>query len=177
GYLMVGMVAARHVSADPGMAGILFYLIAYILMNLGAFIAVTLASGTGRDRVDIASYAGMGFQHPLLAAALAVCMFSLAGIPLTAGFMGKFYVFGAAIKIGYVGLAIIAVLNSVLSFYYYLRVVVVLYMFEKSSNDPCDRFSLSAIFALAIAVAGTLLLGVAPGSLMAAAMAAAAFIP
>jgi len=91
--------------------------------------------------------------------------------------MGKFYVFGAAIKIGYVGLAIIAVLNSVLSFYYYLRVVVVLYMFEKSSNDPCDRFSLSAIFALAIAVAGTLLLGVAPGSLMAAAMAAAAFIP
>ena len=119
----------------------------------------------------------MGFQRPLLAAALAVCIFSLAGIPPTAGFMGKFYVFTAAVKSGHVWLAVIAVLNSVLSLAYYLRIIVVLYMREDAAENLCGRFSAPAVLALAVAAVATLLLGLAPGSLMAAAKAATAFIP
>lgn len=177
GYLMVGMAAARHAPSDPAMAGILYYLVAYSLMTLGAFVAVTLVSNTERERVAIDSYAGMGFQRPLLAAALAVCIFSLAGIPPTAGFMGKFYVFTAAVKSGHVWLAVIAVLNSVLSLAYYLRIIVVLYMREDAAENLCGRFSAPAVLALAVAAVATLLLGLAPGSLMAAAKAATAFIP
>jgi len=158
GYILVAMVAA----SELGTASVLYYLLAYAFMNLGAFGVVILYGRKGEENIQIGDYSGMASKYPLLAAAMAIFMFSLAGIPPTAGFVGKFYIFSSAIKAGYIGLAIIGVLNSALSVYYYLRVTVMMYM--RNSEKELGRLDLSPTMAIAliIAVLGTLQIGITP---------------
>ncbi|MFH1626355.1 MAG: NADH-quinone oxidoreductase subunit N [Pseudomonadota bacterium] len=158
GYIMIGMVAA----SELGTASILFYMLAYTFMNLGAFGVVILYGRKGEENLDINNYAGMGSRYPALALLMAVFMFSLAGIPPTAGFVGKFYVFSAAVKAGYIWLAIIGVMNSLVSVYYYLRVTVMIYMKEPVKELVGLTWTPSMAIALIIAVIGTLLIGIYP---------------
>jgi NADH-quinone oxidoreductase subunit N len=116
--------------------------------------------------LNISDYAGIGYKYPVLGAAMALFMFSLAGIPPTAGFIGKFYIFAAAVKGGFIDLAIIGVINSVLSVYYYLRVTVMIYMREPAADAPSLQFSTAATLATAIAAAATLILGIFPNAFL-----------
>jgi NADH-quinone oxidoreductase subunit N len=166
GYIMIGMVAARHAANDIGTYSIMYYLLAYTFMNMGAFIVVILYGRKAEDNLNIASYAGIGYKYPVLGVAMAIFMFSLAGIPPTAGFIGKFYIFAAAVKGGFIDLAIIGVINSVLSVYYYLRVTVMIYMREPSADSPQLQFSTAAIFASTVAAAATLILGIFPSTFL-----------
>jgi len=158
GYLLVALVAANKL----GSGSILFYLVAYSFMNLGAFAVVIALAFQDRERVSIQDYAGLGLKYPFLGAAMALFMFSLAGIPPTGGFMGKFYIFSAAIQANYIGLAIIGVLNSVISVYYYLRITVVMYMGQDGAEPAADRLSPALGLAVLVAVVGTLQLGLFP---------------
>ena len=114
--------------------------------------------------MNVVDYNGLGYTHPVAAIAMSLFLFSLAGIPPTAGFMGKFYIFSAAIKEGYLGLAIIGVINSVISVYYYLRVTVAMYMKEPatSADSPSLIFSPACILAILISAFGVLRLGIFP---------------
>jgi NADH-quinone oxidoreductase subunit N len=161
GYILVAMVAASELST----ASILFYLLAYAFMNLGAFGVVILYGRKGEESILISDYSGMGSKYPALAATMAVFLFSLAGIPPTAGFVGKFYIFSAAIKAGYIGLAVIGVLNSALSVYFYLRVTVMMYM-RPPEKEQAGGLDLSAgmVIALVIAVFFTLQIGIFPAN-------------
>jgi len=162
GYLLIALVAG----GSSGVGSILFYLVVYALMNLGVFAVIIGAQDSERERLLLADYAGLGWQRPVLAACMAVFMFSLAGIPPTAGFMGKLYIFSAALEGHYSGLAVIGVLNSVISVYYYLRVVVIMYMSETASPPPLVRAPVAAIVAAVISVLGTLHLGLFPARLL-----------
>jgi NADH-quinone oxidoreductase subunit N len=157
GYILVALVAASKL----GGGSVLFYLVAYTFMNLGAFAVVIALARQDGERVTIDDYAGLGLRYPFLGAAMALFMFSLAGIPPTGGFMGKFYVFSAAIQANYIGLAIIGVLNSVISVYYYLRITVVMYM-GQGEVEPAGRLSPALGLAVLIAILGTLQLGLFP---------------
>src|SRR3954463_12823508 len=127
GYLLVGLVAATEV----GKAAILFYLAAYAITNLAAFGVIALIGARDRANDELRDYAGLWHQHPGLSALMTICLLSLGGFPPTAGFIGKWYVFSAAVSAGYYGLAIIGVLTSVISVFFYLRVVVMMYMSER----------------------------------------------
>jgi NADH-quinone oxidoreductase subunit N len=162
GYIMIGMVAARHGSDDIGTSSILYYLLAYTFMNMGAFMVVMLYGRQTEDNLNISDYAGIGYKYPALGAAMAIFMFSLAGIPPTAGFVGKFYIFASAVKGGFIDLAIIGVINSVLSVYYYLRVTIMIYMREPSANMPQLQFSRATTVAAILAAVATLVLGIFP---------------
>ncbi len=162
GYLLVALVAANNM----GVSGTLFYLLAYIFMNIGAFAIVIVLSQKGDVGMNINDYAGLGFKHPMLAIAMTLFMFSMAGVPPMAGFVGKFYIFSAAIKSGYVGLAIIGVINSVISVYYYLRITVIMYMKEPVRDFHPLTISPLIVVAIAIAVVGTLHLGIFPSKVM-----------
>ena len=162
GYVLVALVTGTKL----GSGAILFYLLAYALMNLGAFAVVVAAARREDERLTIDDYAGMGLTRPALGAAMAVFMFSLAGVPPTAGFMGKLYVFSAAIQGNYLGLAIIGVANSVISAFYYLRITVVMYMVPGQDAPPADRLSPALVAAILIAVGGTLLLGLFPSGIL-----------
>ena len=158
GYILVAMVAANEL----GTAGILYYLLAYAFMNLGAFAVIILYGRRGEENLLLTDYSGMGSKYPLLAALMAVFMFSLAGIPPTAGFVGKFYIFSAAVKAGYIGLAVIGVLNSALSVYFYLRVTVMMYMRAPEKDLPPIAWSPALAISLFVAVFGTLQMGITP---------------
>jgi NADH-quinone oxidoreductase subunit N len=161
GYLLVGMVAG----GELGGSAVLFYLIAYGLMTLGAFAVVIAIGRRGEPNENLDDYAGVGFRQPFLGAAMVVFMLSLAGMPPLAGFVGKFYIFSAAVKSGYVGLAVIGVLNSVVSVYYYVGVLAKMYMVEGGVEvaHPANRPYLFAT--LLLTVAGTVALGLFPSSL------------
>ncbi|MFQ5892750.1 MAG: NADH-quinone oxidoreductase subunit N [Nitrospinota bacterium] len=165
GYIVVAMVAANAL----GTSSILFYLLVYTFMNLGAF-GVVLALGRHEEEVlTIDDYAGLGRRAPALAAAMALFMFALAGIPPTAGFVGKFYIFSAAVQSGFIGLAVIGVMASLVSVYYYLRVVVVMYMREPAGEIPLAPWSAHTHVAVVVAAAATLALGLFPNAFMTAA--------
>jgi len=161
GYILIGIIAAN----EAGMAGVLFYLLAYAFMNVGAFAVVIAVGREGKPSLELPDYAGLGSRQPLLAAAMAVFMFSLAGVPPLAGFFGKFYIFSAAVQADFVGLAIIGVLNSVVSAFFYLRVIVYMYMREPVAEA---RPVLAPPLALAITLAalGTIVLGLLPTPLL-----------
>jgi len=161
GYILVGIVAA----SGAGQRAVIFYLVVYSAMNLGALCIVLSLSRQGDRRVYLDDYAGLGKSQPFVAAALALFMLSLAGIPLTGGFIGKFYLFSAAIQRGYVGLAIIGVLNSAISVYYYFRLIVYMYMKEPFDSEG-QQIPLTAHAVIAIAAAGVLWLGVFPGFIL-----------
>jgi NADH-quinone oxidoreductase subunit N len=162
GYALVGVVAA---SRDGG-AALLFYLAVYAFMTLGAFGVVIALGRRGEPNEDLRDWAGIGFRHPILGLSMTVFMLSLAGFPPTAGFAGKFYLFSAAIDAGYVGLAVIGVLNSLISVYYYLGVLVQMYMVDGTRviDPPTSRPCLLATILLA--VAATVLIGVLPSGPM-----------
>lgn len=166
GYLMVGLATVGVSSAAVilGRSGVLFFLVSYALTNLGAFIAIIAIS----NKVDsdlIKDYTGMGKRAPLLALALTLCLISLIGMPPAAGFMAKFYIFSAAVSQGLLWLVIIAVLNSVISAYYYLRVVKVMWLGEPASEERVPS-SGALRAALSLSCLGVLLLGVVPGYVM-----------
>jgi NADH-quinone oxidoreductase subunit N len=131
-----GLVAANEV----GKAAMLFYLLAYAVTNLAAFGVIALLGSRERERTTtLRDYAGLWHTHPALAALMTVSLLSLGGLPPTAGFIAKWYVFSAAVSAGYYGLAIIGVLTSVVSVFFYLRVVVMMYMSERDAGPRCRR--------------------------------------
>jgi NADH-quinone oxidoreductase subunit N len=163
GYLMVGLAAMGMASTQSilGQSGVLFFLASYAFTNLGAFIAI-IAISNKLDSDLIADYSGMGKRAPLLALALTLCLVSLIGMPPAAGFMAKFYIFSAAVQHGLLWLVLIAVVNSVISAYYYLRVVKVMWLGEAASAEQVT-FSGTLRLALLLCCLGVLLLGIIPG--------------
>jgi NADH-quinone oxidoreductase subunit N len=160
GYMLVGVVAG----GAPGAGAVLFYLLAYTFTTAGTFGVITLCERAGEEAVEVGDYAGLARRHPLLAATLALFLLSLVGIPPLAGFVGKFYLFGAAVRSGYLWLAVVGVLNSAIAAYYYLRVIVVMYMREPDGASASAVYapSFAGGLALAISLAGIVLLGLMP---------------
>jgi NADH-quinone oxidoreductase subunit N len=168
GYVLIGVVAgtARGVTAT------LIYLFIYAFMQLGAFSIIVLLRRRDIMGDELKDFGGLSSRNPLAAFAMLLFMLSLGGIPPTAGFMGKFWLFGAAIEAGYVWLAVIAVLNSAISLYYYIRVVVFMYLKRETiGSEPVASPALTV--ALAVAVVATLVIGVYPGWLFEIAAASA----
>ncbi|MBI2369870.1 MAG: NADH-quinone oxidoreductase subunit N [Deltaproteobacteria bacterium] len=161
GYLLVPMVA----SGELGTSSLLFYVLAYAFTTLGAFAVVILLSRKGEAGYEIAGYAGLGYTHPVLALAMTLFMLSLGGIPPTAGFVAKFYIFSAAVKAGYIWLTVIGVLTSAVSLYYYLRIVVLMYMREPAEESSAATLTAGPLVTLAIAAFAVLLMGLFPGSI------------
>ncbi|MBA7506773.1 NAD(P)H-quinone oxidoreductase subunit 2 [subsurface metagenome] len=166
GYLMVGLATVGLSPAADilGRSSLLFFLASYALTNLGAFIAIIAISGKlDSDLID--DYSGMGKRAPLLALGLTFCLISLIGLPPAAGFMAKFYIFSGAIHHGLLWLVVIAVINSAISAYYYLRVVKVMWLGEPASQEKVPS-SGALRLALSLSCLGVLLLGVIPGYIM-----------
>ncbi|GIW47036.1 MAG: NADH-quinone oxidoreductase subunit N [Deltaproteobacteria bacterium] len=159
GYALVGVVAS-YGEKELGLSSVLYYLFAYTFMNLGAFGTLAYLSLKDRECEMLEDISGLWQRKPLVAIALGIFMFSLAGIPPTIGFFAKYRVFLSAIRAEFYWLAIIGILNSVLSAYYYLRVLVYAYMREEQMEFPAPQ-PLSA-FAIAILSLGTLILGIFP---------------
>jgi NADH-quinone oxidoreductase subunit N len=169
GYLLIALVAA----GPSGLTGLMYYLLAYAFMTLGSF-AVVVALEQREDRyLLLDDYSGLGFRYPLLGVAMALFMFSLSGLPPTAGFMAKFYVFGAAVEQGYIALTVIGVLNSLISIYYYLRPIVLMYMEESKADMPRLHLDPFLVTGLVLTILGTIQLGLFPSRLLGLAQAAA----
>ncbi|OFV99991.1 MAG: hypothetical protein A3H28_14885 [Acidobacteria bacterium RIFCSPLOWO2_02_FULL_61_28] len=162
GYMLVAFTA----NSAEGVATVMFYLVAYALMNLGAFAVIAHMGNQGERYVAIEDYAGLGFRSPVLAGCLSVCLLSLIGIPLTGGFLGKFYVFRAALRSDLLGLTVLGVLNSAIAAYYYLKVLVAMYMSEPTREVPAPPVPAAVACVLAVCAGGTLLLGIAPQSVL-----------
>ena len=164
GYMLLPFMS----NSQDGSASIVFYLIVYTAMNLGAFGVLAVLAARGASCATLDDLAGLGSRQPLLAAVMAVVMFSLAGIPPTAGFMAKFYLFSAVVTGGYIGLAVIGLLFSGVSLYYYLRVVVWMYM-RPAAEAPAGatgRLSFSGMTALCLSALAILAMGVFPSELL-----------
>jgi NADH-quinone oxidoreductase subunit N len=144
----------------------MFYLLTYAVMNLGAFAVVQLIARSGDRRTEVEDYNGIGFQSPVLAFSLSLFLLSLLGMPLTAGFMGKILVFGAAIEQHYYLLVVIGVLNTAVSAYYYLRLIIVMFFRERLTAWSPPKIPASIGVALAITVLGVLLLGIFPSRII-----------
>jgi NADH-quinone oxidoreductase subunit N len=163
GYILVGVVT----NTAPGHGAVLFYLVVYTVMNLGAFTIILTLSQKGDARVNLEDFAGLGHTSPFSAAALSIFLISLAGIPLTGGFMGKFYLFSAAIQNGYIGLAIVGVLNSVISVYYYFGIMIVMYMREPAEAQASPApYSMPVVAIVSIGILFTFWLGVFPAHIL-----------
>ncbi len=162
GYLLVAFAAVP----DSGIPAAMFYAASYAAMNVGAFAVVSHFSNAGERYVKIEDYSGLSSSSPLLAAILTVFLLSLIGIPITGGFIAKFYVFSAALQSNLVGLVIIGVLNSAVAAYYYLRVIVVMYMREPRGEVPVSAVPAGMGAAMAVSLAATIYLGVLPGRVL-----------
>jgi NADH-quinone oxidoreductase subunit N len=162
GYLLVGLVAANQV----GKAAILFYLLGYSVTNLAAFGVIALLGAKDRDTDELRDYAGLWHSHPALAALMTVSLLSLGGLPPTVGFIGKWYIFSAAVGAGYYWLAIIGVLTSVVSVFFYLRVVVMIYMADRTGAPVPARVNMVGMAALTLSIAAIFYLGVLPAPVM-----------
>jgi len=167
GYALVGMVAAGA-TADPvhrnaAVTAVMFYLLTYAVMNIGAFIVVQLIARQGDRRTAIEDYNGIGFESPVLAFSLSLFMLSLLGMPLTAGFIGKIMVFGAAVNQRYYALVVIGVLNTAISAYYYLRLIIVMFFKERTTTWTAPKIPASMAVALTLTIIGVLYLGLFPG--------------
>jgi len=162
GYILVAF-AAR---SELGIAAILFYLFAYALMKLGAFTIVAHLGGAGERRVAIADYAGLGWQQPAVAFCLSLYLLSLLGLPLTAGFVGKVYLLDAALRSDLVWLAVLAVINTFISAYYYLRVIRMMYFSEPLAEWPPVPVPITVGAVLLVTAAGILYLGIFPSHVM-----------
>ncbi len=171
GYILVAFAAVTtmtsnsDVGAAPAYAAVLFYLLSYALMKLGAFTIVSQLGGAGEKNLSLDDYAGLSQRQPFVAAMLSVYLLSLLGLPVTAGFFGKFYIFKAAVNSHLLWLAVLMAINSIIGAYYYLRVIVVMYMHEPSAESAAlapVQFPFGVNLALLITFAGTILFGVYP---------------
>jgi NADH-quinone oxidoreductase subunit N len=155
--VLIGVVAGT----SRGVTAMLVYLLIYAFMQLGAFAVIVLMRRRDVVGDELKDFSGLSFRNPMAASAMLLFMLSLGGIPPTAGFMGKFWLFGAAIDAGCYWLAVIGVLNSAISLYYYIRVVVFMYLKKDASgSEPTTNPALG--FALGVAAVATLVLGVYP---------------
>ena len=161
GYLIIGLASGNRM----GIAGVVFYLIAYTFMNLGAFGIVSLIEGKDENNLNFNSYAGLSERSPMLALLLSVFMFALAGLPPFAGFFGKYYVFISAVKANITWLAVIGVLSSAISVYFYIRIVVLMY-FKESQSEFTVQYSNTGLLAVFISFLLVILLGIVPGSVI-----------
>jgi NADH-quinone oxidoreductase subunit N len=159
---MLSGVAAAN---TEGQSGVLFYLIAYLFMNLGAFGIVGIMEGEDEKNLNIDDYAGLSAQRPVLAMMMAVFMFSLAGVPPFGGFFGKYYVFLAAVKANMTWLAVVGVLTSLVSAYYYLRLVVLMYFRDGKADVPMKP-SFAAMVAVCVSALLILQLGLYPSAVV-----------
>jgi NADH-quinone oxidoreductase subunit N len=156
GYLLVALLSGR----EAGVAAFLFYLVVYTIMTAGAFgIVIANSRENGEERVALEDWAGFASQKPFLAALFAVFLLSLAGFPLTAGFLGKLYILRAAVEAKIPAAAVLLVLASLISYFYYLRVIVVMYMRPARSADDHRHTWLPASTRWAVTLAGVLVLG------------------
>jgi NADH-quinone oxidoreductase subunit N len=162
GYLLLGIIAGNEI----GRAAILYYLAAYSLTNLGAFGIIALLGTRDRANDDLRDYAGLWHTHPGLATLMTIFLLSLGGFPPTAGFIAKWYVFSAAVGAGYYGLAIIGVLSSVVSVFFYLRIVVMMYMSERDARPVPAPVTGLAMAGLVLSLIGVLYLGVLPARVL-----------
>lgn len=154
GYMLMGVV----VLSDKGIAAVLVYFVVYLLMNLGAFYVVMLvANKTGSEDID--SYKGLGYRAPLVAVAMVVFLLSLAGIPPTAGFIGKLFLFASLIDAQWIWLAIVGAINSVISLYYYVRIVRNMFLRDPEGDSSPIRFSAPQVAVLLLLAIPTLVLG------------------
>ena len=171
GYILVAFAAVTSMAqggsaeAAPAYAAVLFYLLSYALMKLGAFTVVSQLGGFGEKNMSLDDYAGLSQRQPFVAAMLSIYLLSLLGLPVTAGFFGKFYIFKAAVNSHLISLAVLMAINSVIGAYYYLRVIVVMYMREPSAEAAAAApvpFPLGVNAVLLITFVGTILFGVYP---------------
>ncbi len=159
GYIMMGLVA----NSERGMSGMIYYLAAYLFMQIGAFVVVSVLETKAGKNLEIKDYIGLSKMHPMLAALMAIFMFSLAGIPPFAGFFGKYYLFTAAIEAGYTWLTIVGVISSVISVYFYIGLVVAMYFQEPEAG--VEKYEAKAGLAgltLIVATAGVFIIGILP---------------
>lgn len=161
GYALVGLAAAGR----DGAASVMLYLLIYAFMNMGAFGVVIMLRKTGVRGEEIADYAGLGRTNKIAAFLMLIFMFSLIGIPPTAGFVGKFYIFKAAVEAGLVWLAVAGVIFSAVSAYFYLRVIMIMYMHEPRAEIRLATAP-SLSIALAVAVTAVVYIGVMPGRVL-----------
>jgi len=159
GYALVGLIANDW-------RAVAFYLLSYVLINIGAFGIIELFARRGDKRVEISDYAGIGFQSLGLASVLSLFLLSLAGMPLTGGFVAKLLVFKSAWAGGFHLLVVIAVINSAISWYYYLRVIVAMFFAEPATGFKPPTVARSMAAALVLALLGTLYLGILPGRVL-----------
>ncbi|MDE0018158.1 MAG: NADH-quinone oxidoreductase subunit N [Candidatus Poribacteria bacterium] len=162
GYVLIGLTAAN----DDGISSAMFYLLIYCVMNIGAFGAVILAKTEDGESLMISDYAGLGTRKPLLAIFMSVMLLSLAGFPPTAGFFGKFYIFKSAVGAGHIWLVIIGAINTAISAFYYLRVVVTMYMREPEEELEFSPYASTLVVGLILAVVGILLIGILPSLML-----------
>ncbi len=161
GYMALGILAANA----EGRMGVLFYLFAYTLMNIGAFGVVYIIDGKERQAQELEDYRGLGYKYPALGFLMGLFLVAMAGLPPTAGFVAKFYVFSAAIKEGYFILAALGILTSVIGAYYYLRVIYMMYMKEEIRDVVRGPVAAPTVIALVITALGVLYLGILPEKL------------
>jgi len=157
GYLLLGIIA----TSATGKAAVLFYLLAYAVTNLGALGIVALLGTPQHQHDELRDFAGLWQSRPALAGVMTIFLLSLGGFPPTAGFIGKWYIFAAAVERGYYSLAIIGVLTSVVSVFFYLRIIVMMYMTE-GSETARPRLPIAAVAGLGLATLAVLYLGVLP---------------
>src|SRR5438094_1740116 len=171
GYILVAFAAVTSMAqggsaeAAPAYAAVLFYLLSYALVKLGAFTIVSQLGGAGEKNLSIDDYAGLSERQPFVAAMLSIYLLSLLGLPVTAGFFGKFYIFKAAVNSHLISLAVLMAINSVIGAYYYLRVIVVMYMREPSAEAAAVGpvpFPIGVNAVLLVTFVGTILFGVYP---------------
>jgi NADH-quinone oxidoreductase subunit N len=174
GYTLVAFAAVTAVRNDPeavagAYAAVLFYLASYSLVSVGSFTVVSELGGQGERYLTFEDYAGLGTRQPFAAAALSLFLLSLLGLPITAGFFGKLYIFNVAVKSKLIWLAILMAANSILGAYYYLRLIVVMYMREYKGTAPADTaggLSHTATMVVTVTALITLYLGLAPNHIL-----------
>ena len=166
GYLLIAIIAKNSLSSSS----LMFYMLTYAFMIFGVFGIVVLLGRKGDENLEIENYSGLAYKHPIIALTMTIFLLSLGGLPPLAGFVAKFYIFSAALNEGYLILVIIAVLNSAISFYYYLKVIVFMYM--KEPVKPLNvTLSPMTLLVIAISVFGTIQLGIYPDPIISLAQA------
>jgi len=159
GYILIAILANDN-------SGLLFYLTVYLFMNIGAFSAVIALSRKGKEFLELEDYSGIGFRYPWIGATLTVFLFSLAGFPPTGGFLAKFYIFSTAVHKGLVPLVIIGVLASLISVFYYLRIIIYMYMREPTRNVEIFAYNPALFLVLFLCLYGVLMMGIFPGNIL-----------
>jgi NADH-quinone oxidoreductase subunit N len=175
GYILVAFAAVTFMTpnlsdgASKAYAAVLYYLVSYALVKIGAFTIVSQIGGASEKHLSIEDYAGLGQRQPVVAAALSLFLLSLLGLPITAGFFGKLYIFKAAVDSHLIWLAVIMAVNSVIGAYYYFRLIVLMYMRDPSEEmaaAPLVKFPATIVFVLLFTAAATLYLGLFPNQIL-----------